>query len=106
MSRLDKLQKASFTALLSLLVAGPAVSYGAETPDELRSRARSTTDVDQVVKLAKDLRRAGLTSDALAMVGKAFAKARGDGPVSALRLELARTYLDLRLPKKATNECL
>jgi tetratricopeptide (TPR) repeat protein len=90
---------------LGASIGSAALTASAETPDELRARARAVTDPDQIVSVAKDLRRAGLNADALATVQRGFAKARGDEPVAALRLELARTYLELQKPKRAVAEC-
>jgi tetratricopeptide (TPR) repeat protein len=102
MSRLAKLQKASFTTALVLL---HSMGASADSLDELRARGRAATEPDQAIAAAKDLRRAGLVADAVSTLQRAFAKARGDGPVASLRIELARAYLDQRQPKKAVNEC-
>ena len=103
MSRLAKLQKASLVA--ALVVSYPLGALAAESLDELRARGRAATEPDQAIAVAKDLRRAGLVGDALTTLQRAFAKARGDMPVASLRIELARTYLDKREPKKAVREC-
>src|SRR6185436_5376250 len=50
-------------------------------------------------------RRAGLVTDAIATVGRAFGKARGNDAISELHLELARGFIEQRQQKRALREC-
>lgn len=81
------------------------VSARAETADELKARAKAASEPPEVLSAARALRRGGLLVDAVSVLERGFAKARGNDTVAELRLELARTYLDQRQPKKALWEC-
>ncbi|HVU02721.1 MAG TPA: tetratricopeptide repeat protein [Polyangiaceae bacterium] len=104
MSRHKTLLHGLSAALLGALVSASALG-APEGLDALKARGKAAADPTEAMAAARALRRAGLLADALTTLQKALGKARGEETVAAVRLELARTYLDQRQPKRALNQC-
>ncbi|HEX7668924.1 MAG TPA: tetratricopeptide repeat protein [Polyangiaceae bacterium] len=102
MSRFANILIGSSALTLGVLLSTSALG---ETGDELKARAKAASEPPEVLSAARALRRGGLLVDAVNLLQRGFAKARGNDTVAELRLELARTYLDQRQPKKALWEC-
>ena len=85
-----------------MLLASPG---RAESISELKTRAKAAATPAEAVDASVALRRAGLVTDAVATVQKAFAKARGNDNVALLRLELARGFIAQRQQKRALGQC-
>jgi tetratricopeptide (TPR) repeat protein len=78
----------------------------ADSVADVRARAKAAVSAAEVVDASRALRRAGLQMEAIATVGRAFGKVRGDDAVGDLRLELARSYIDQRQQKRALGQCM
>jgi tetratricopeptide (TPR) repeat protein len=102
MSRSTKWRRGALLVTLGITLS---FSVLAETPEELKGRAKAASEPMEVLRVARALRRAGLLADAVALLQRGFGKARGNETVAELRLELSRTYLDQRQPKRALREC-
>jgi tetratricopeptide (TPR) repeat protein len=83
-----------------------AVPGRAESLAELKARAKAAVAPAEVVDASRALRRAGLVTDAVTTVQRAFAKVRGDDNIALLRLELARGFIEQRQQKRALGQCL
>ncbi len=102
MSRFTSWLKGSATALVAASLAASA--FG-DSVAELRARAKTVPNPAEALVLARQLRRAGLLPEAKVTLERSFAKARGNDAVADIRLELARTYIDQNLAKRALAEC-
>src|ERR1043165_3528031 len=96
---------ARFSSILPAALGAAAVSSIAAdgrtaTISELKARAAAAATAADAVEASKALRRAGLVTDAITTVGRAFGKARGNDAVADLHLELARGYIEQRQQKK------
>jgi tetratricopeptide (TPR) repeat protein len=89
-------------ASLALLFATAA---GADSVSDVRARAKAAILPADAVDASRALRRAGLQTEAITTIQRAFGKARGDDALGDLHLELARSYIDQRQQKKALREC-
>jgi tetratricopeptide (TPR) repeat protein len=95
-----------FTGLLFTCILALSAESRADAGSDLRARAKAAVSPTEAVEASRALRRAGLLTDAVATVQRAFGKARGDDAVGDLRLELARGFIDQRLQKRALGQCL
>jgi tetratricopeptide (TPR) repeat protein len=91
--------------LVAAAVGSVAADGRAATISELKARAAAAATAADAVEASRALRRAGLVTDAITTVGRAFGKARGNDAVADLHLELARGYIEQRQQKKALREC-
>lgn len=101
MSRLTTRLSAPLVASLFLVAAGAR----GDSLSDLRARAKAATTPSEAVEASRALRRAGLTTEAITTVQRAFAKARGNDALSDLHLELARSYIDQHKQKRALHSC-
>ncbi|HEX3597323.1 MAG TPA: tetratricopeptide repeat protein, partial [Polyangiaceae bacterium] len=102
MSRLTRRLPGPLFASLALLFATAA---GADSVSDVRARAKAAILPADAVDASRALRRAGLQTEAITTIQRAFGKARGDDALGDLHLELARSYIDQRQQKKALREC-
>jgi tetratricopeptide (TPR) repeat protein len=102
MSRFSSILPVTLLAASAFVVAREG---GAESISELKARAASAANPAEAVEASRALRRAGLITDAITTIGRAFGKARGNDAIADLHLELARGYIEQRQQKKALREC-
>jgi tetratricopeptide (TPR) repeat protein len=95
------------TLTLALIGTAPLGSASAAPGvEELRSSARKPPkEPAAALDLARALRRAGLLAEAASVARSGFGQPGETEIVAQLRLELARTFIDQREYKKASNEC-
>jgi tetratricopeptide (TPR) repeat protein len=102
MSRLARRLTGPLLASSGLLLA--TASRG-ESISDLKARGKAAATPAETVDASRALRRAGLVTDAVATVQRAFGKARGNDNIALLRLELARGFIDQRQQKRAFGQC-
>lgn len=77
----------------------------ADTLDDLKAKGRAVSDPTEAIQVSRLLRRAGLVTDAVHVIGRVIGKAKDNDTIAALHLELARGYIDAHQQKKALHEC-
>src|SRR6185295_13066367 len=80
---------------------GTTAVSSADSVDDLKAKAKTVEQPNDAIQVSRQLRRAGLANDAVALIGRVKGKVKDNDSLAALLLEQSRGYVDQRQQKKA-----